>query len=72
MDQLLVDCGPSSSVRVGDEVVLLGRDGDRCDEWAAALGTINYEILCGIGRAGAAGVRRRRAPAPTEARRGVL
>jgi alanine racemase len=52
MDQLLVDCGPGSGVQAGDEVVLLGRQGDgeiTADEWAGALDTINYEVLCGIG-----------------------
>jgi alanine racemase len=52
MDQVLVDCGPSSPVAVGDEVVLLGRQGSEritADEWAKRLGTISYEILCGIG-----------------------
>jgi alanine racemase len=52
MDQIMVDCGDDMSVRPGDEVVLLGRQGDEeitADEWAALLGTISYEILCGIG-----------------------
>lgn len=51
MDQLVVDCG-DDPVEVGDEVVLLGRQGDAeitVDEWAAATGTISYEIVCGIG-----------------------
>ena len=56
MDQLLVDCGPAGSpaadaVAVGDEVVLLGRQGDgvvEVAEWAERLGTITYEITCGI------------------------
>jgi len=51
MDQLMVDCG-DDPVAVGDEVVLLGRQGDeevRAEEWAAALGTIGYEITCSIG-----------------------
>ncbi|HLG66665.1 MAG TPA: alanine racemase [Acidimicrobiales bacterium] len=51
MDQIVVDCGPDG-VAVGDEVVLLGRQGDEqitAGEWAARLGTISYEILCGIG-----------------------
>ena len=50
MDQLLVDCG-DDPVEVGDEVVLLGRQGDEAvtaDEWARALGTISWEVLCGI------------------------
>jgi len=52
MDQLMVDMG-DTPVAVGDEVVLLGRDGDAeitADEWADRLGTIAYEIVCGIGR----------------------
>jgi alanine racemase len=52
MDQLLVDCGPDAAVRAGDEVVLLGRQGAdeiTAEDWADALGTINYEVLCGIG-----------------------
>jgi alanine racemase len=52
MDQLMVDAG-DGAVEVGEEVVLLGRDGDAeitADEWADRLGTIGYEIVCGIGR----------------------
>lgn len=51
MDQLMVDCGRDSSVSIGDEVVLLGRQGEHvvtADQWAAAIGTIGYEIVCGI------------------------
>jgi alanine racemase len=52
MDQLVVDCGDDPAVRPGDEVVLLGRQGDEeitAEEWATLLGTISYEVLCGIG-----------------------
>ena len=52
MDQIVVDCGTDASVRLGDEVVLLGRQGDEeitADEWAAHIGTISWEVLCGIG-----------------------
>ncbi len=54
MDQVVIDCGPvgSAPVAVGDEVVLIGRQGDdeiTADEWAGLLGTISYEVLCGIG-----------------------
>ncbi|HUP85821.1 MAG TPA: alanine racemase [Acidimicrobiales bacterium] len=52
MDQILVDCGPTADVAPGDEVVLLGTQGDEritADDWATRLGTISYEILCGIG-----------------------
>ncbi len=52
MDQIVVDCGDDSSVQPGDEVVLLGRQGNEeitAEEWAGLLGTINYEVLCGVG-----------------------
>lgn len=52
MDQLMVECG-DDAVAVGDEVVLLGRQGDdeiRAEDWAAQRGTIGYEIVCGISR----------------------
>ena len=51
MDQLMVDCG-DDDVACGDEVVLLGRQGTeeiRAEEWARTLGTIGYEVVCGIG-----------------------
>lgn len=50
MDQLMVDCG-DDDVAVGDEVVLIGRQGPeeiRAEEWADKLGTIGYEIVCGV------------------------
>jgi alanine racemase len=52
MDQLLVDCGPDSGVRRGDEVVMIGSQKEEtvsAQEWAERLGTISYEILCRIG-----------------------
>ncbi len=57
MDQILVDCGPAPAddrldIAIGDEVVLIGEQGDeRIDagDWAGTLGTIPYEIICGIG-----------------------
>jgi alanine racemase len=51
MDQIVVDVG-DADVGIGDEVVLLGRQGDAeitADEWAGLLGTISYEVVCGIG-----------------------
>ena len=52
MDQLVVDCGPHAAVEPGDEVVFIGRQGDdeiTAAHWAQLLGTISYEVLCGIG-----------------------
>lgn len=51
MDQLLVDCGPGATVEAGDECVLIGRQGDdevTAWEWATRMGTIAYEVVCGI------------------------
>lgn len=52
MDQLMVDLGPDSVVRPGEEAVLLGAQGDERitpDEWAVRLDTISYEVVCAIG-----------------------
>jgi alanine racemase len=53
MDNITVDLGPDTDVRIGDEAVLIGsQDEERilAEEVAARLGTINYEVTCGIGR----------------------
>ncbi len=50
MDNITADLG-DAPVAAGTEVVLLGaRGGERilAEDWAAALGTINYEVTCGI------------------------
>ncbi|MEW6582502.1 MAG: alanine racemase, partial [Actinomycetota bacterium] len=52
MDQLTVDLGPEATAQVGDEVVLIGRQGDEeitVDEVAGWRGTISYEVTCGVG-----------------------
>lgn len=52
MDQVMVDVGPGSEVRPGDEAVLLGQQGDdqvTPDEWADRAGTIAYEVVCALG-----------------------
>jgi len=51
MDQILVDCGPGAAVKAGEEVVLIGRQGDEevtAWEWADRLGTIAYEVTCAL------------------------
>ena len=51
MDQLIVDVG-DDVVRSGDEVVLIGAQGDEeitASEWAERTGTIAYEILSRLG-----------------------
>jgi alanine racemase len=52
MDQIVVDCGPSEDVAVGDDVVLIGEQGTlsiTASDWAEVLGTIAHEVFCGIG-----------------------
>jgi len=51
MDQLVVDVSDIAGVAEGDEAVLIGRqDGDEitCDDMAALMGTINYEVVVGL------------------------
>jgi alanine racemase len=47
MDNVTVDLGPENTVRPGTPAVLIG-DGIRAEDWARRLGTINYEVTCGI------------------------
>ena len=50
MDHLMVDCG-DDPVEAGDSVVLIGRQGDSeitADDLATWIGTINYEVVCGL------------------------
>ena len=51
MDQTMVDVGHIEGVSVGDEVVLIGSQGEgeiRCEELARVAGTIPYEIVCSL------------------------
>ena len=53
MDQCMVDVTDISGVKLGDEVILIGSDGDLkydADDIASTLGTINYEVLCMLSR----------------------
>ena len=47
MDNITVDLGPDTDVRLYDEAVLIG-DGVSAEEWARRLDTINYEVTCGL------------------------
>jgi alanine racemase len=61
MDQVMVDCG-DDPVSIGDEAVLIGDQGAEsitATEWADRLGSIAYEVVCGI----SARVERRYTPA---------
>ncbi len=52
MDQMVLDLGIESEAVAGDEVVLIGReahDEPTAQDWAAAIDTINYEIVTRLG-----------------------
>jgi len=55
MDMMMVDVTGLEDVSPGDEVVIIGRQGDEswqqidAREMAAAIGTIPYEVVCRIG-----------------------
>ena len=49
MDMCLADVFGIQNVRVGDEVILFGEELS-ADEVAENMGTINYEVVCGVGK----------------------
>ncbi|MGI5837069.1 MAG: alanine racemase [Chloroflexota bacterium] len=52
MDQCVVDISACGLVRVGDPVVVIGRQGNECiscDEFAERSGTISYEVITSLG-----------------------
>ena len=53
MDMAMIDASAVPAIKVGDEVIIWGRDGDEiltCDEQAQSAGTISYELLCGVSK----------------------
>ena len=53
MDQFMIDVTDIPGVRAGDEAVIIGAQGGNsisAEEVAAVSGTVNYEIVCGIGK----------------------
>jgi alanine racemase len=51
MDLIAVDVTDIPGAKLGDEVILLGSSPSCCADaaaWAGLLGTIPYEVLCGI------------------------
>jgi alanine racemase len=52
MDMVMVDVTEISGAQVGDEVMLIGQQGQEAiwaNELAEWMDTIPYEVLCGIG-----------------------
>ncbi len=53
MDQCMIDVTEVPDVKVGDEVIVMGSDGNlevSAEDIAKATGTINYEICCAFGQ----------------------
>jgi alanine racemase len=53
MDQIMIDLGDMKDVKTGEEVVLLGKQGEEeisIYEWCRRLETIPYEVTCGISK----------------------
>lgn len=51
MDRIILDVSQIPDLQVGEIVTILGADGNvriSADDWATALGTISWEILCGF------------------------
>jgi alanine racemase len=51
MDNITVDLGPEPAAAVGDAAILIGRSGSErqtAEDVARRLGTIAYEVICGI------------------------
>jgi alanine racemase len=51
MDNITIDLGPDTSIEPGEPVVLIGSQGGErigAEEVARRLGTINYEVTCGL------------------------
>ncbi len=53
MDQCMIDVTEIDGARIGDEVILIGEDENNkftADTIAELIGTINYEVICMIGK----------------------
>jgi len=52
MDMCMIDVGHLKNVKVGDDVILIGSQGNEiimAEELAGLINTIPYEVLCNIG-----------------------
>ena len=50
MDQCMIDVTNVKNINIGDEVTIFGADTITADDVANWIGTINYEIICMIGK----------------------
>jgi alanine racemase len=50
MDQFMIDVSLFDDFEAGEEVIVFGSNGPSADDLASLLGTINYEIVCRLGK----------------------
>ncbi|MDD3627270.1 MAG: alanine racemase, partial [bacterium] len=53
MDLTMIDIGKNNSIKIGDEAILIGKSGKKeitAEDIAKKIGTINYNILCSVGK----------------------
>lgn len=53
MDQCMIDATDIDNIKIGDDVIIFGSDGNNkitVETVALLLGTINYEVVCSVGR----------------------
>lgn len=53
MDMTMIDTDDEQEIEAGDDVVIIGKQKEEeitADDIAKILGTINYEVICGIGK----------------------
>ena len=54
MDQCMIDVTNVNNINIGDEAILFGKSSDGVEipieDIADIMGTINYEILCVVGK----------------------
>jgi len=53
MDYIILEIGNKEDIQVGEEAVLIGRQGEdeiTIDEFAGWCGSVSYDIICGLGR----------------------
>ena len=53
MDQCMIDATAIEDIKIGDEVIIFGSDGNNTisvDSVALLIGTINYEVVCSVAR----------------------
>jgi len=48
MDMLMVNLGPKTDIKIGDDVILFGQNGPSGEKISELIGTIPYELVCSV------------------------